>query len=79
MTLNEALKIALDAYDEDEAERERILELLVPIVLGRRGRLKAAIETAWWSSNDEIIAAIAEYQAERAAIDAEAAGDGGGG
>ena len=74
MTLAEALRIALDAYNEDEAERERILELLAPILFGRSDLLRAAIDKAWraWPADmRRSEAALTEYQAERARIDSE--------
>jgi hypothetical protein len=79
MTLADALKIALAAYDEDEAEREAVLEKLTPVLLGDRELLRAAIVYAWSHTPqlydgraDEIRAALTEYQVERAEIDAEA-------
>jgi hypothetical protein len=62
-------------------------EALVPVVLGDRELLRAAIERAWTQGRgkayadvdqvrDEIREALAAYQAERAEIDAEIAADG---
>lgn len=77
MTLREALDVALAAYDEDEGEREAILAALVPVVLGNRELLRAAIVRAWGDTGsrgaDEICDAVNVYQAERAEIDAEIA------
>jgi hypothetical protein len=73
VTLADALKIALAAYDEDEAERERILELLAPVLLGDRFTLETAIGFARGDRARRIIEAVTEYQQERARIDAEQA------
>lgn len=77
VNLADALKIALDAYDEDAAECEAILDKLAPILLVDRALLKRAIEAAWSVPGyaAEICAALAEYQEERTRIDAEAGGD----
>lgn len=75
MTPADALKIALTALREDEAEREAVLELLAPTLLGEPRLMQAAIAMAWDAHRDEICAALAEYQEESARIDAEAGGD----
>lgn len=71
MKINEAIEIALNAYDEDDAEREAILDALLPTLLTRK-LLRDAIADAWKVGRCEAVsAALAEYQAERARIDAE--------
>jgi hypothetical protein len=74
VTLSTALEIALAAYDEDEAEREALLDALVPLLFDRE-MLRNALEWAWTSRADEIREALTAYQVERAEIDAEAAAD----
>jgi len=73
VTLLDALSAVRHAYDEDDAEREAILELLAPILLGTKPRLTSAIMTAWPDAADEIREALGTYQAERARIDHESA------
>jgi len=75
VTLDDAIKIALHAYAEDDQERERILELLVPIVVDRNLLREACIRAWNLGCADHVRAALTEYQAERARIDAEAAAD----
>jgi hypothetical protein len=72
MTLAEVLSIALAAYDEDDAEREAVLEKLRWFVFIDRQIIINNLTRAWHEGwEDEIRAAVAEYRTERAAIDRE--------
>lgn len=79
MTLAEAIDVALAAYDEDEAEREAIIDKLAPVLLGSPRALALAIRRIWQMRDapgrNEIREALAEYQADRERIDAEIAAD----
>jgi hypothetical protein len=71
VTLLDALSIIRSVYEEDDAEREALLDALWPILLGDKTRLTSALMAAWPDSSDEICEVIAEYQAARTKIDAE--------
>lgn len=73
MTLADALDVALAAYDEDEAEREAILDELLPALTSSAQLLRTVVSVAWHAgAHDAIREAVTEYQAQRAEIDAEA-------
>lgn len=72
MTLVDAINAVCAAYNEDDAEREAILELLVPVLVDDQA-LASLIGKHWSERADEIRAAITQYQTERAEIDTEAA------
>lgn len=70
MTLVDAIKVAIEAYCEDEAEREAIVAALVPVLVDDQA-LAYLIGLHWTQRSDEICEAITAYQVERAEIDAE--------
>lgn len=78
MQLKDAIQIAIAAFDENEDEREAIIDALVPVLLDDRARLASAIERAWRdgpTAQDEIRQAITSYQVDRAEIDAQIAAE----
>lgn len=74
MTLADAIQIALAAYDEDAAEREAMLAALAAFVFVDKKVIVDNLTRAWSEGwEDEIRAAITQYQTERTGIDAEIA------
>lgn len=75
MTLRDAINDVL-AICDDEDEREALLTALLPVLLDADpGLLVTSIARVWDSHADEIRAAIEQYHAEAAEIDAQIAAD----